>query len=298
VTGNIEEAVLEIYLQGVSTRKVAAITDALSGVRAGKDAVSRIASRLDSELREWKARPLTLSYHYLYLDAVYLKVNWSGSVTDLALLVAIGVNEQGFREVLAVEAARGERKEAYRDLLKGLIERGLKGVQLVISDDHESIKQAVKVELPGSKWQRCTVHFMRNVLSAVPSADMAEVASDLKEVFKVSRESSARRLAKEFAERYEKRFIKAVEVFRRGIEDAFSYMRFPSSHHIFIRSTNGLERLFREAKRRTRAVGVFPGEKSAVSLSATVMLRATEDWALRKYIDMGLLKAMSSNPQL
>jgi putative transposase len=298
MTGNVEEAVLEMYLQGVSTRKVAAITDALSGVRVGKDAVSRIASRLDDELREWRARPLTLSYVYLYLDAVYLKVNWSGSVTDLALLVAIGVNEQGFREVLAVEAAGGERKEAYRGLLKGLIDRGLKGVQLVISDDHESIKQAVKVELPGSKWQRGTVHFMRNVLSAVPSTEMAEVASDLKEIFKVSRESSAKRLAEEFAERYEKRFIKAVEVFRRGIEDALVCMRFPSSHHVFIRSTNGLERLFREVKRRTRVVGVFPGEKSAVSLSATVMLRATEDWALRKYMDMEPLKAMNSNPQL
>jgi transposase-like protein len=297
MTGNVEEAVLEMYLQGVSTRKVAAITDALSGVRVGKDAVSRIASRLDDVLREWRARPLTPAYPYLYLDAVYLKVNWSGSVTDLALLVAIGVNEQGFREVLAVEAAGGERKEAYRNLLKGLIERGLKGVRLVISDDHESIKQAVKVELPGSKWQRCTVHFMRNVLSAVPLTEMAEVASDLKEVFKVSRESSARRLAEEFAERYEKRFIKAVEVFKRGIEDALSYMRFPSSHHIFIRSTNGLERLFREVKRRTRVVGVFPGEKSAVSLSTTVMLRATEDWALRKYMDMEPLKAMISNPQ-
>jgi putative transposase len=199
--------------------------------------------------------------------------------------------------VLAVETAEGERKEAYRNLLKGLIDRGLKGVQLVISDDHESIKQAVKVELPASKWQRCTVHFMRNVLSAVPSTEMAEVASDLKEIFKVSRESSARRLAEEFAERYRKRFVKAVEVFRRGIEDALVYMRFPSSHHIFIRSTNGLERLFREVKRRTRVVGVFPGEKSAVSLSATVILRTTEDWALRKYMDMGPLKAMNSNPQ-
>jgi transposase-like protein len=298
MTGNVEEAVLEMYLQGVSTRKVAAITDALSGVRVGKDAVSRIASRLDSELREWRARPLTLAYHYLYLDAVYLKVNWSGPVTDLALLVAIGVNEQGFREVLAVEAAGGERKQAYRNLLKGLIERGLKGVQLVISDDHESVKQAVKVELPGSKWQRCTAHFMRNVLSAVPSTEMAEVASDLKEVFKVSRESSARRLAEEFTERYEKRFVKAVEVFKRGIEDGLVYMRFPGSHHTFIRSTNGLERLFREVKRRGRVVGVFPGEKSAESLSATVMLRATEDWALRKYMDMEPLKAMNSNPQL
>jgi Transposase and inactivated derivatives len=298
MTGNVEEAVLEMYLQGVSTRKVAAITDALSGVRVGKDAVSRIAARLDDELREWRARPLSLAYAYLYMDAVYLKVNWSGSVTDLALLVAIGVNEQGFREVLAVEAAGAERKEAYRNLLKGLIDRGLRGVQLVISDDHESIKQAVKIELPGTSWQRCTVHFMRNVLSGVPASDMAEVGADLKQIFKVSRSSSARGMADEFVERYQKKYIKAIEVFKRGIEDALCYMRFPGSHHNFIRTTNGLERLFREVKRRTRVVGVFPGEKSAVSLSTTVMLRATEDWALRRYMDMEPLKALNSNPQL
>jgi transposase-like protein len=297
MTGNVEEAVLEMYLQGVSTRKVAAITDALSGVRVGKDAVSRIAARLDDELKEWRARPLTLAYVYLYLDAVYLKVNWSGSVTDLALLVAIGVNEQGFREVLSVEASGGEGKEAYRNLLKGLIDRGLQGVQLVISDDHESIKQAVKVELPGARWQRCTVHFMRNVLSGVPASDMGEVGADLKQIFKVSRTSSAKAMAEEFVKRYEKRYIKAIEVFKRGIEDALMYMKFPNSHHNFIRTTNGLERLFREVKRRTKVVGIFPGEKSAVSLSTTVMLRVTEDWALRRYMDMEPLKALSSNPQ-
>ena len=298
MTGNVEEAALEMYLQGVSTRKVSAITDALSGVRVGEDAVSRIASRLDSELREWRERPLTLPYYYLYLDAVYLKVNWGGSVTDLALVVAIGVNDQGIREVLAVEGAGGERKEAYRNLLKGLIDRGLKGVQLVISDDHESIRQAVKVELATANWQRCAAHFMRNVLSAVPASEMAEVGADLKQVFKASRQSSARRLAEEFVERYEKRFVKAVEVFKRGIEDALVYTRYPSSHHSFIRTTNGLERLFREVERRTRVVGVFPGEKSEVSLATTVMLRASEDWALRKYMDMEPLKAMISNPQL
>jgi transposase-like protein len=298
MTGNVEEAVLEMYLQGVSTRKVASITDALSGVRVGKDAVSRIASRLDSELSVWRSRRLTLCYPYLYLDAVYLKVNWSGSVTDLALLVAVGVNEQGYREVLAVEAAGGERKEAYRNLLKGLIERGLRGVELVISDDHESIKQAVRSELLGTSWQRCTVHFMRNVMSAVPATEMKEVAADLKEVFKVRRESSARRLAEEFIARYEKRYVRAVEVFKRGIDDALVYMRFPGSHHSFIRSTNGLERVFRELKRRTRVVGVFPGETSVVNLATAVMLRASEEWALRRYMDMEPLKAMNSNPQL
>ena len=139
MTGEVEEAVLEMYLQGVSTRKVEAITAGLSKVKIGKDAVSRIAGRLEKELKRWRDRPLEQAYPYLYLDATFFKVNWGGRVVDLALLVAVGVNEEGYREVLAVEPAGGERKEAWRNLLKGLLERGLRDVRLVISDDHESI---------------------------------------------------------------------------------------------------------------------------------------------------------------
>jgi putative transposase len=178
MTGEVEEAVLEMYLQGVSTRKVAAITEGLSRVRIGKDAVSRVAQRLEEELSAWRGRPLELAYPYLYLDAAYFKVNWGGRVVDLALLVAVGVNEEGYREVLVVEPAGGERKEAWRNLLKGLVERGLRGVRLVISDDHPSIRQAVMAELPGASWQRCVVHFMRNVLYEVlllPSSKQGEL---------------------------------------------------------------------------------------------------------------------------
>jgi putative transposase len=171
-----------MYLQGVSTRKVAAITEGLSRVRIGKDAVSRVAQRLEEELSAWRGRPLELAYPYLYLDAAYFKVNWGGRVVDLALLVAVGVNEEGYREVLVVEPAGGERKEAWRNLLKGLVERGLRGVRLVISDDHPSIRQAVMAELPGASWQRCVVHFMRNVLAHVPQSERGVVAEELQEV--------------------------------------------------------------------------------------------------------------------
>ena len=297
MTGNVEEAVLEMYLQGVSTRRVAEITNSLSGVRIGKDAVSRIASRLEEELQAWRERQLEAAYPYLYLDAVYLKVNWGSHVGDLALLVAIGVNEQGYREVLAVESAAGERKEAYRNLLKGLLERGLHGVQLVISDDHESIKSAVQTELSGVLWQRCIVHFERNILAHVPAAEMRVVADDLKGIFAVRREETARQLAQQFSERYGKRFSKAVEVLQRGLEQALSYLRFPSSHQRLLRSTNGLERLFVEVKRRTRVVGVFPNERSASNLATAVMLRASEEWALKRYLDMQPLEAMNANPQ-
>ena len=292
-TGEVEDAVLEMWLQGISQRKIAQVTERLGAVRIGKDAVSRIAQRLGSELAGFRQRRLELAYPYLYLDATYLKVNWGSHVGDLALLVAIGVNEQGYREVLAVESAAGERKEAYRSLLKGLLERGLHGVQLVVSDDHDSIKSAVQTELPGARWQRCVAHFERNVLTHVPSADMAEVAADLKGLFAVHRRESADALLEAFTARYRKRFAKAVAVLQAGVADALTFLAFPSGHQRLLRTTNGLERLFGEVKRRTRVVGVFPGESSAANLCSAVLLRATEGWALKRCLDMSALEAMN-----
>jgi transposase-like protein len=297
MTGSVEEAVLEMYLQGVSTRKVGEVTQALSSVRIGKDTVSRIAERLETELAAWRSHRLDKAYPYVYLDAVYLKVNWGGYVGELALLAAIGVDEDGYRDVLAIEGAGGEKLEAYRNLLKGLIERGLHGVQLVISDDHESIKGAVGAELPRAAWQRCTVHFMPNILAHVPHADKAEAAADLKAIFVAHREATARRLAQDWLDRYAKRFPKAADILRRGLDEALTFLRFPSSHHRLIRSTNGLERLFEEVRRRTRVIRIFPNETSAVNLVSAVVLRVTEDWSARKYMDMAPLHALRANPQ-
>jgi putative transposase len=299
MTGDVEEAVLEMYLSGISVRKIAGVTDALSKVRIGKDAVSRIASRLQEEQREWRERSLEeKSYPYLYLDATYLKVRWGARVTSMALLVCVGVDEEGFREVLAVEVAGSEKGAAYASLLRGLIDRGLSGVCLVISDDHEGIKAAVSGELPGAEWQRCTVHFERNILAHVPSSSMAEVAQDIKAIFKVRRAKTARALAEEFVELYGKRFPKAVAVFEAGIEDALTYLSFPGSHHTRIRTTNMLERLFKEVKRRTRVVGVFPNETSASTLATEIALRSSEEWALRRYLAVDALEAVEKpNPQ-
>ncbi|MBA3617392.1 MAG: IS256 family transposase [Rubrobacteraceae bacterium] len=300
MTGDVEEAVLEMYLSGISVRKIAGVTEALSRVRIGKDAVSRIARRLEEEQKEWRMRTLKeKKYPYLYLDATYLKVRWGASVTSMALLVCVGVDEEGFREVLAVEVAGSEKSEAYASLLRGLLDRGLWGVRLVISDDHEGIKAAVRGELPGVGWQRCVVHFERNVLSHVPSSLMAEVAEDLKAVFKVRRENTARALAEEFVELYESRYPKAVSVFEAGVEDALTYLGLPGSHHARIRTTNMLERLFKEVKRRTRVVGVFPNETSAAVLATEIVLRSSEEWALKRYLTMDALEAAQKpNPQL
>ena len=299
MTGDVEEAVLEMYLSGISVRKIAGVTEALSRVKVGKDAVSRIARRLEEEQREWREHSLEeKSYPYLYLDATYLKVRWGARVRSMALLVCVGVDEEGFREVLAVEVAGTEKGAAYASLLRGLIDRGLSGVRLVVSDDHEGIKAAVAGELPGVEWQRCVVHFERNVLSHVPASEMNEVAEDLKAVFKVRREKTARALAEEFVELYEKRFPKAVAIFEAGIADALTYLSFPGSHHPRIRTTNMLERLFKEVKRRTRVVGVFPNETSASTLATEIALRSSEEWALRRYLTLDTLEAEKPNPQL
>jgi putative transposase len=299
MTGDVEEAVLEMYLSGISVRKIAGVTDALSKVKVGKDAVSRIASRLEEEQREWRERPLEeKTYPYLYLDATYLKVRWGAGVTSMALLACVGVDEEGFREVLAIEVAGSEKGAAYASLLRGLVDRGLKGVKLVISDDHEGIKVAVAGELPGVGWQRCVVHFERNVLSHVAASSMAEVAQDLKANFKVRREKTAQALVGEFVELYGKRFPKAVAVFEAGIGDALTYLSYPGSHHIRIRTTNMLERLFEEIKRRTRVVGVFPNETSAATLTTEIALRSSEQWALKRYLTMDALEAVQKpNPQ-
>ena len=300
MTGDVEEAILEMYLSGISVRKIAGVTDALSKVRIGKDAVSRIASRLQEQQKEWRGRSLEeKEYPYLYLDATYLKVRWGARVSSLALLACVGVDEEGFREVLAVEVAGSEKRAAYTSLLRDLLDRGLKGVRLVISDDHEGIKAAVAGELPGAEWQRCAVHFQRNVLSHVPASSMAEVAEDLSAIFKVRREKTAQVLAEEFVELYGKSYPKAVSVFEVGIKDALTHLRYPGSHHARLRTTNMLERLFKEVKRRTRVVGVFPDETSAATLATEIVLRSSEEWALRRYLTMDALEPVGNpNPQL
>ena len=299
MTGDVEEAVLEMYLSGISVRKIAGVTDALSKVRIGKDAVSRIARRLEVEQKEWRGRSLEKGYPYLYLDATYLKVRWGARVSSMALLTCVGVEEEGFREVLAVEVAGTEKGAAYASLLRGLIDRGLSGVRLVVSDDHEGIKAAVAGELPGAEWQRCVVHFERNVLSSVPASEMSAVAEDLKAIFKVRRKKTARALAEEFVELYGGSFPKAISVFEAGIGDALTYLSFPGSHHAKLRTTNMLERLFKEVKRRTRVVGVFPNEVSASTLATEIVLRSSEEWALRRYLAMDALEETKKpNPQL
>jgi transposase-like protein len=171
-------------------------------------------------------------------------------------------------------------------------------VRLVVSDDHEGIKAAVAGELPGVEWQRCVVHFQRNVLAHVPASSMGEVAEDLKAIFKVRRQKTALALAEEFVNLYGERFPKAISVLETGIADALVYLRYPGSHHARLRTTNMLERLFKEVKRRTKVIRVFPNETSATSLATEITLRSSEEWALKRYLTMDALETVEKpNPQ-
>ena len=216
-------------------------------------------------------------------------------------MVCVGVDEEGFREVLAVEVAGSEKGTAYASLLRGLIDRGLSGIRLVISDEHEGIKAAVAGELPGAQWQRCAVHFERNVLSHVPSSSMAEVAQDLKAIFKVRRQKTAEALAEEFVELYAKRFPKAVCVFEAGIRDALTYLSFPGSHHakLCARPTHAGAPVQRGEEEDEGGGGLPQRDEREHAISTEIALRSSEEWTLRRYLTMDAIEVVEKpNPQL
>ncbi len=261
--------------------------------------MSRICAEIDVEVEAFRTRRLDhLGFPYVFVDATYIKARKDHRIVSRAVVVATGVAADGNREVLGVAVGDSEDEVFWTTFLRSLRERGLAGVRLVVSDDHEGIKAAVARELSGVEWQRCVVHFERNVLAHVPASSTAEVAQDLKAVFRVRREKTARALAEEFVELHGKRFPKAVAVFEAGIEDALSYLSYPGPHHARLRTTNMLERLFEEVKRRTRVVGVFPDETSASTLATEIALRSSERWALKRYLTMDALRAEKPNPQL
>jgi putative transposase len=263
--------------------------------------VSRISTRLENKQRDWRQVSLEgKAYPYLCLDANYLKVRWGARVASLVLLACVGVNEEGFRKVLAVECAGGQKGLAYASVLRDYIDRGLSGVRLMISDadDHEGIRRALAGELPGMESRRCVVHFARNVLAYVPASSMAEVAEDLNRIFRVRRKKAARALVQEVLEFYGMRFPKVVSVLEGGIRKAWAYLSYPGSHHASIASTNTLERLLKEVKRRAKVVGVFPNETSAGTLATEIALRHSEEWALQRYLSLNRLEfAEKPNPQ-
>ncbi len=281
-------AVAEMYVQGVSTRKVAAITEQLCGLEVTSSQVSRAAAALDEESEAWRGRPLGET-PYLILDARYEKVRHGGSVVSCAVPVAIGIDPQGKRSVLGVSVALSEAEVHWREFLASLQARGLHGVRMVTSDAHAGPKQALDARLTGVPWQRCRFHLMKNALAYVPKPSMqAEVVASVRAIFDAPDRDEARRQLDLAAKRYRAKAPKPAEWLERDVPESLTVFMLPASHRRRLRTSNMLERLNEEIKRRTRVAGLFPNEASALRLVSAVAMEISEDWETgRKYLTMG-----------
>ena len=285
---SVEEALIEMYLAGVSVRRVEDITEALWGTRVSPSTVSELNQKIYSTIEAWRARPIDAEYPYVFLDGIYLKRSWGGEVRNVSVLVAIGVGIDGFREILGVAEGAKEDKASWTNFLRQLKERGLKGVKLFTSDRCLGLVESLADFFPDSLWQRCVVHFYRNVFSLVPTGRVREVAAMLKAIH--AQEAKAEALAKieQVAAKLElMRLGKAAELVRSGAPETLSYYAFPEQHWRRIRTNNPMERIMREIRRRTRVVGCFPDGNSALMLvSARLRHIAGTKWGTRVYLDM------------
>ena len=283
-------ALMQMYIEGVSTRKVKEITEELCGTSFSKSLVSSLAGSLDSELEAWRMRRLeAASYPYVFVDARYEKVRVDHKVVSQGVLIVSAVRDDGMREILGVEVADTESEATYHDLFRSLKRRGLSGVQLVISDDHEGLKAAIARHFQGASHQRCQVHYARNLLGMVGYARRKELGADLRAIFAAPSRKQALTIASSVAERWrQKGNEKVAEHIEEHIEECLSCLAFPESHRRRIRTTNGLERLNQEIKRRTRVVRIFPNEKSCLRLVTALAVEQSEEWITgRRYLDMG-----------
>jgi putative transposase len=286
-------ALMEMYVEGVSTRKVKDVTEALCGTSFSKSLVSKLAGSLDSELEAWRKRRLEAkAYPYLFVDARYEKVRVDHRIVSEGVLIVSGVREDGFREILAVEVADTESEATYHELFRSLKRRDLSGVELVVSDDHEGLKAATARHFQGAAYQRCQVHYMRNLLGMVGVAKRKELGADLRAIFAAPAREQALRIASSVAQKWRgKSHEKVSEHIEEHIEECLSCLAFPESHRRRIRTTNGLERLNQEIKRRTRVVRIFPNRESCLRLVTALAVEVSEEWVTgRRYLDMEELR--------
>ncbi len=292
---SVEEALVEMYLAGVSVRRVEDITEALWGSRVSAGTVSKLNQKVYERIEEWRSRELLMSYPYVYLDGIYLKRNWGGSYENVAVLVAMAVNSDGQREVIGAAEGMKEDKESWLNFLVGLKARGLTGTQLFIGDKCLGLLEAVNTVYPGAKYQRCTVHFYRNVFSVVPRKKAKEVAAMLKAIHAQEDKAAALEKSRAVAKKLrEMKLPEAAKKVENSAEETLCYMDFPREHWLKIRSNNAIERLNREIRRRTRVVGAFPDGKSALMLvCARLRYIESSQWGCRKYMSMKHLDAMN-----
>lgn len=292
---SVEEALIEMYLAGVSVRRVEDITEALWGSRVSPATISELNKKAYVHIEEWRNRPLQgKNYPYVYVDGIYLKRNWGGEYENVAVLVAIAVNSEGHREVIGAAEGMKEDKNSWTEFLKWLKSRGLSGVRLVIGDRCLGMVEAVSEVFPESKYQRCIVHFYRNIFSATPRRRIKLISRMLKAIHAQESKAASREKAKQIAEQLrEMKLPEAAKKLEAGIEETLTYMDFPSEHWTKIRTTNTIERLNREIKRRTKVVGTFPDGNSALMLvCARLRHVAGTQWGAKRYLNMKRLEFM------
>jgi putative transposase len=275
-------AVAEMYVQGVSTRRVAAVVEKLCGTEISSSMVSRATAELDGVLESWRNRSLGC-FPYVYLDARYESVRQNGKVEDAAVLIAIGVDESGKRQVLGVSVALGEHEVHWREFLTSLQQRGLSGVRLIISDNHAGLKAARRAVFGGVPWQRCQFHLQQNAQAYVTKHEMkAVVAQDIRAIFAASDRDEADRLMKRTVEKYQQTMPKLATWMEASLPEGLTVFSFPERHRRLLRTTNGVERVNKEIKRRTRVAGLFPNEASCLRLVSAILMEISEDWQTGK----------------
>lgn len=297
---SVEEALIEMYLAGVSVRRVEDITEALWGTKVSAGTVSNLNKKVYGCIDTWRSRPLQGKYPYVYVDGIYHKRNWGGEYENVAILIAIAVNEDGYREVIGASEGMKEDKASWQEFLKILKERGLTGTELFIGDKCLGLLEAVNETFPEAKFQRCSVHFYRNVFSVTPRSKMKEVAAMLKAIHAQEDKEAAREKATAVVNKLRDLKLKeAAKKVEDSIQETLTYMDFPRAHWTKLRSNNVIERLNREIRRRTRVVGAFPDGNSALMLvCARLRHVASKDWGSKIYMSMKHLEEMNKDNNL
>lgn len=288
---SVEEALIEMYLAGVSVRRVEDITQALWGTRVSASTVSDLNQKIYGKIDEWRQRPLVGDFPYVFLDGLWLKRSWGGEVKNVSVLIAIGVAQSGYREILGVSEGAKEDGPSWTAFLRELKQRGLKGVELFVSDKCLGLVENLAEFYPEAKWQRCVVHFYRNVWTAVPSGKVKAVAAMLKAIHAQEDREAAKEKARQVVVKLrEMRLARAAELVEASVDETLSYYSFPSEHWRSIRTNNPMERINREIRRRTRVVGAFPDGHSALMLVAARLRHvAATKWGTKRYLQMNRL---------
>ena len=290
------QVVQEAFVNGVSTRKMDKLAKSLGIDGISRSQVSEMTKGLNEQADEFRNRPLTSgAYPVLWVDALYEKVRYGGRVVSMAILLVCGVNEEGKREILAIEPMLEESRESYKQLFEKLKERGLTKPSLIVSDAHKGLVTAIGECFPGASWQRCKVHFMRNILVHVPHKEKERFAGLLKGIWLTTDLETAKQRAQELADQYKEKCPKAIETLEEGLEDALTFLAFPKLDARKVSSNNMLERLNKEIRRRTRVVGIFPNPESYLRLVTVYLMEYSEDWSVtRSYLSEESLKSLDN----